>query len=414
MRTEREGQGVEPAPFALKKERGVFMRIKVNKKKVIGAFRQALRAVNPRNPRVALTGLKIEAAQDGNITVTGVDESFFVACKAPAEEVAEPGAVVLPGAMAVSLIEKLPGEEFTLEASGSSASLRYDSSEAVLNTFALDDFQEPPEVGENGAYVVSSELCGVLGRVLPAAGGSGAWSGVCFDFKEDELVLAASDTYRLSVGQVPQRVERKGVGRILVPKRAAEEIRRLFGGADDAVVVVSVGASGNAASFSGSSATLVTALLHGEFAEYEDRIKEWKKGITTKLVADPGILLAALERARVVAFRSEKEAVLATLHVEGGRLEVTAEGGGGKFREPLEAKVSGEDVTVSFNVDYLATACKSAVYQDGEVLVGITGERGPALVVPVAGKNEAGGRKVGKVLSVVLPAAKLAAQASAA
>lgn len=381
------------------------MKIKANRKSVLEAFRKASRALNPRSPIPALTGLKVEALPGGSVAVTGAGEGLFITACMQAE-VLEPGAAVLPGETALGLVEKLPEGELFIEKTGAASTIRYGGSEAVLNNFPVEDFWSPPAASGGAVFTVSSSgLCSALGSVLPFAGEElHVWGSICVDFKGGNLTVAATDTYCLSVVWVPSGyVEEATESRILVPKKAAGELRRLFSGTESAPLTVSVSSTGSCASFSDGRTSLVASLFSGKFPDVEAFVKEEKGKVVARFAVNLSSLLGVLERAQAVADS-------ALFSVSPGQVVVAAEGDAGRFRESFGAETSGREIGAAFNVDYLVSACRSILMQGADrISVGFTGEQRPALLEP-CGSSGSGF----KVLAAVSPVTRRAGRTEAA
>jgi DNA polymerase-3 subunit beta len=94
--------------------------------------------------------------------------------------------------------------------------------------------------------------------------------------------------------------------------------------------------------------TLVSRLIEGQFPNYERVIpSETERSITVNRDA----LQGAIRRAAIVA-RSEASKLV--FRTQDGSLTITAESGEvGHAHEELAATVSGEDLEIAFNADYL-------------------------------------------------------------
>src|SRR5204862_5873053 len=104
-----------------------------------------------------------------------------------------------------------------------------------LNTYAAEDFPRLPEVDTAPTFSVDAEaLLATVAQVSRAASRDESrpvLTGILARFEVGKLVMAATDSYRLSVKETPlegTRVELEAI----IPARALTELGRIAGGSD--------------------------------------------------------------------------------------------------------------------------------------------------------------------------------------
>jgi len=361
------------------------MKIKVKKSEILPALKSASRAVSPKSPLPILTGLKL-VAQDGSLVVTGTDLEIGITCTVPAQ-VEEPGSVVLPAAVLVNLVDKLPTDEIAIEEAGNAIVVKYGSFKADLVGFPADEYPEMPATAEGITFSVKSEtLRDVLARVVCAASDSAAemyCRGVRFEIKDGELVLVATDNHRLILGSMPLdgAVDSAVQSETIVPKKAVEEAIRLLKGSGD----VALSIASNQVLFGTQNATLTSRIISAKFPLYRNVLP---KEFNAKVRVNPSAFLECLERASVLADNAHVQ-----LKVEKGFVEVSLESDRGRFFERVEAVVEGA-MRIYFSIEYFKDAIKTTAVSDRDVQVGFTGPLNPAMVRAVDG---------GSVISIIVP-----------
>jgi len=346
------------------------------------ALKSASRAVSPRNPLPVLTGLKL-AAQDGSLVVTGTDLEIGIACTVPAQ-VEEPGSVVLPAGVLVNLVDKLPLEEITVLAKNGLVTFKYGSSTAVLNGFSADEYPEVASEENKASFNVKSrDLCDLLSRTIYAVCDDTAKAilcGVYFELTGGELILVGTDTHRLSLGTLTLDgvMQEKAV---IVPKKAAEEVIRLFRSTDNLAVVM----GDSQIVFASENITLTSRLIGGKYPNYRGVLP---KDFVARARVKPSSLINSLERASVLA-----DNIPVMLQVKEGFIEISLENERGSLRECVEAAVDGV-LKIYFSVDYLIDAVKNVAADDRDVQIGFTGPLSPAMVRAAGGRN---------VISIIMP-----------
>ena len=139
------------------------------------------------------------------------------------------GAVVVPGRLLVDLVRLLPDNEVTIEhrAEESVVHITSGPSSSSLHTYAAEDFPRLPDLDTVGTFTVDREsLLDTVSRVARSASRDESrpvLTGILVRFEAGKLVMAATDSYRLSVketdleGEVPEL-------EAIIPARALGEL----------------------------------------------------------------------------------------------------------------------------------------------------------------------------------------------
>src|ERR671937_982647 len=142
------------------------------------------------------------------------------------------GAVVVPGRLLVDLVRLLPEHEVTIEQRADESVVHITSgpSTTSLNTYAAEDFPRLPDLDAVGTFTVDREvLLDTVGRVARSASRDESrpvLTGILVRFERGRLVMAATDSYRLSVKETPLTVDAPEFEAI-IPARALGELARI-------------------------------------------------------------------------------------------------------------------------------------------------------------------------------------------
>ena len=173
-------------------------------------------------------------------------------------------------------------------------------------------------------------------------------TGILVRFERGKLVMAATDSYRLSVketalvGDVPEL-------EAIIPARALEELRRIAAGTEE----IELGVQENQVVFGAEGVTLTTRRIDGQFPNYKQLIPEAFEHDVT-LPRDE-----FLEVVRRTAVMAQRNAPL-RLRFEDGELTVSAQTQDvGESRESLPVAFSGEPLETGFNPDFLRDGIES-------------------------------------------------------
>src|SRR5207249_3875522 len=182
-----------------------------------------------------LSGVLLRA-EAGRLHLAATDMELSLRSSLEAQVEGE-GAVVVPGRLLVELVRLLPDSEVTFEHRAEESVLRVTSgpSDATLHTYAAEDFPRLPDLDAVGTFTVERQsLLDTVSRVARSASRDESrpvLTGILVRFEPGKLVMAATDSYRLSVketaleGTVPEL-------EAIVPARALAELARIGQGAE--------------------------------------------------------------------------------------------------------------------------------------------------------------------------------------
>src|SRR5256885_5759594 len=205
------------------------------------------RAVSTRASVQILSGVLLRA-DSGRLHLAATDMELSLRSSLEAQ-VGGDGSVVVPGRLLVDLVRLLPDSEVTVEHRLDESVVHITSgpSTSTLHTYAAEDFPRLPDLDTVGTFTVDREsLLDTVSRVARSASRDESrpvLTGILVRFEAGKIVMAATDSYRLSVketelsGEVPEL-------EAIIPARALGELGRIaqtgqsveLGGDEDQVV----------------------------------------------------------------------------------------------------------------------------------------------------------------------------------
>jgi DNA polymerase-3 subunit beta len=281
------------------------------------------------------------------------------------------GRVVVPGRMFGDVVRNLPAGVVEVEASDGGLSVRCGSVSHELRLLDADDFPSQVQPSLDRVGTVSGEVISVAaGQVARAAAHDESrpvLTAVLFEATGEQLTLAATDSYRLAVRELPWSWEH-GDASALVPARALSEAARALAGEE----AVEVGIEGHQITFSGGGRRLTSRLVEGEFPKFRSLIPTGYESIAT---VSRQTLLDACKQ--VAPYGQNNNPVRLTF--ERDRIEVNGNlQDVGKGAAVIDAKYEGEQLTVAFNPTYLSEGVSGV--EDSEVVLEVRDGLKPALV----------------------------------
>jgi len=329
------------------------------------------RGVSTRTAVQILGGILLRAAGDSvELAATDMELSLRTPLQAT---VSGDGAVVVPGKLFADLSRLLPEGDVELEyrQDENVLQVRCGPAEYRLNTYSAEDFPRLPDAEATPTHTVdaASLLATVasVGRAVSRDEARPVLTGILVRFGEGKLVMAATDSYRLSYKETPIEGDVPELEAI-VPARALEEVRRLATAAD----TLELGVQENQVLFGVDGTWLTTRRIEGQFPKFDElRPKEFKH----EVVLPREELLEVVRRTSVMAHRNSP----LRLRFAEGEVTVWAQTQDvGEARETLPIRFDGEPLEIGFNADFLRDGLESV--EGDEVRVKLINPLRPAVL----------------------------------
>jgi DNA polymerase III subunit beta len=308
---------------------------------------------------VQILGGVLLSASSGRLELAATDMELSLRASLDAE-VEDEGAVVVPGRLLVELARLLPESEVSLEQKADEGVVRLASGsfESRLHTYTAEDFPRLPDTQGLERYVVDQDaLLGTIARVSRSASRDESrpvLTGVLVRFEPGKLVMAATDSYRLSVKETPIEGSLPELEAI-VPARALGELARVAQGAER----IELSVHENQVVFGIDGIWLTTRRIDGQFPNYKQLVPETFEHEVSLPKEE------VLDVVRRIAVMAQRNSPLRLRFAE-GELAVSARTQDvGEADESLPAAFSGEPLEIGFNAEFLRDGIESV---DGETI----------------------------------------------
>jgi DNA polymerase-3 subunit beta len=316
------------------------------------ALQTVQRGVSSRPGIPALTGVRMEAAEGGNLTLMTTD--LEVSAKLSIEvQVQEPGVALVPARLVGDTVKSLSDAPVEFETDQHQARLRCAAYEGTLRLLPVEDFptlQEPSGVRigvEAGRF---AEAVSQVGRAASRDEARPVLTGVLLEVSREGVVLVATDSYRLSIRELVASADAEA--KAIVPERALTEAGRAASADEKGSVELFVDDS--QVSFKVGGLTLTSRLIEGEFPNYRQLLPETHE---SRLEISRQQLLDAVRRVGLLA--RDTTPVRLEFNALGVKLSSSSPDLG-QAVETVEARYEGEDLTAAFNPQYLADGLTAA------------------------------------------------------
>jgi DNA polymerase-3 subunit beta len=323
------------------------MKFTITREKLHDGLQAVAASVPSKTTLPVLANILVEASKDG-LKLSGTDLDISVSTTIPAS-VDQEGATTLPARKLVEIVKELPSAAIRVTSSGEQrASIECGKSKFKLLGLSRDEFPAFPTVKFDGGWKVAArDLQKLIGHVAFAASTEESrpiLNGVLWELRADRMRMVATNGHRLARMDVPTTGQGGGQADLIIPPKALEQIRRLFGGDEE----IEIGKSDNHLGFRSTTTQVFTRLIEGPYPNYEQVIpRENDKNLT----ADKAGLAAALRRMSIVASDQTHRIRMAFTN---GACKLSVQTPDlGEAQEELSVAYEGDPLEIGFNAAYM-------------------------------------------------------------
>jgi DNA polymerase-3 subunit beta len=321
------------------------MKFRAERDALLEAVTTAGRAAATRGTALpALTGVRLEVAGD-QLHLAGSDLDVTIQVQMPISA-GEAGVCVIPARLATDIVRGLDPGGVSFEVDENEARIAAGPTHYAVRVLPPEEFLRLPQPTGDAVTLAASDFADALRQVVPAASRDEArpiLTGVLMAAESGGLRLVATDSYRLSVRDLPGTSVLQEGQTVLVPSRALAELNRVVSGADQ----VTLRLASDEASFEVGESRLTTRLIEGDFPNYRQLIPQ---SYPNRLIVGKEPFLNAIRRVKLLA--KDATPVRLTLRPDGLELVAVTQDVG-QAREDLEAKYEGNEMVVAFNPEFL-------------------------------------------------------------
>jgi DNA polymerase III subunit beta len=334
---------------------GTTMKLTCGRDELAEKLQLAGRGVSTRTNVQILAGIMLRAAGSQlHLSATDMEISLRVSLDAQVED---EGAVVVPGRLLVDIVRLLPAGDVTIahRAEEGVAELTCGSASYKLHTYAAEDFPRLPEIDPETAFTVDKEaFVETIARVSRSSSRDESrpvLTGILVRFEGSKLVMAATDSYRLSVKETALDTGPGQELEAIVPARALAELSRAGQAGEPGTI--SIGVQENQIVFGIDDIWLTARRIDGQFPNYKQLLPET---FEAEISLPRDEFLEIVRRASLMAQRKSP----LRLRFESGELTVSAQTQDvGEARESLPISYSGDTIEIGFNAEFLRDGLES-------------------------------------------------------
>ncbi len=328
------------------------MKFTITREQLQDGLTAVAAAVPTKTTLPVLANILLEVNKDG-LRLSGTDLDIAVGTTVPAA-VDQDGAITLPARKLVELVRELPSAGIRVTTQGEQrVTIECGRSKFKLLGLSREEFPSFPQVAFDGASrTTARELQKLVAHVAFAASTEESrpvLNGVLWQLLPDRMRMVATNGHRLAKMEIPMQSNVGQQAELIVPPKALEQFRKLFGPDDE----IEIGRSDNHLGFRSATTQVFTRLIEGPYPNYEQVIPRENDKVAT---VEKASLMSALRRMAIVA--SDQTHRIRMAFGDGScRLSVTTPDLG-EAQEEITVAYEGEPLDIGFNANYLLEVLK--------------------------------------------------------
>ncbi|GKQ43408.1 DNA polymerase III subunit beta [Companilactobacillus sp. RD055328] len=361
------------------------MKFSIDKSKFVNNINTVLRAISSKTTIPILSGIYLDLKSEG-LTISGSDADISITTfidQSDADNnltIESTGSIVLTARFFSEIIKKLPGDTLSINVLDNKQTIiSAGKSEFTINGIDAVNYPHLPEVATDSQITLSTELLKeVVNQTVIAVSNQESrpiLTGVNLNIKEGNLKAVATDSHRLSQRNV--KIDSSSDYDFIIPGKSLLELTRTI---NENISEVKMSISENQVLFSFGDTLFYSRLLEGNYPETDRLIPETSN---TTVTFDASALLASVERASLLSHESRNNVI--RLQISSNNNLITIYGNSpevGTVEENVPfTNITGEDLEISFNPDYLKDSLK--VLGSTEITMKFTSPLHPFTIEPL-------------------------------
>jgi len=326
------------------------MKLKIQKEEIQHALQSIQGIVDKKTTMPILSHFLLKAGKEASLMATDLD----IALKGPLKaEIIKKGSLCIPARKLFEIAKEVDGD-ISLETQDNNW-IKVTSGKSTFKLMGLpeEDFPALPEMEKSEELNIAADtLKTMIEKTIYATGESDTrytLNGLLMHFKpvkkKIELKIVGTDGHRLSVIAVDIDGKISEEKKLILPKKAAIELRKLIEGSSNNITIY---INKNHIFFSTDHIVLTSRLIEGTYPNYEQVVP---KDNEKKVIIEKVAFLKALRRTSIMS-RERTNAVRLDLENEKITL-ISMNPDIGEAREELAAQYKGEPMSIGYNARYL-------------------------------------------------------------
>lgn len=301
-------------------------------------------------------------------------------------QITKTGSITVPARLLSGFVNSLPNKKIDISSLGNNLNLKCESFKAIIKGLSSKDFPLIPKIKEKPLTSIPIPLLyRAFSQSTPAVSLSQTRpeiSGIFVGFSNNEIKIAATDSYRLAEKKLQTKQKFDKDISIIIPSRTVYELTRVFSEQEGDVDIT---IEENQILFQFNNINLISRLIEGQFPDYEQIIPKKFKTTVNVLTQD---IISAVKTASLFASRTDEVKLRFTKPKQGQAfLEIKAESTEkGSNMSRVKANLEGSSNEIIFNYRYLLDGLQNILTDCVEM--GLNDDKSPVVLKPFVEPNK--------------------------
>ncbi|MFH1781917.1 MAG: DNA polymerase III subunit beta [Patescibacteria group bacterium] len=325
------------------------MKFKCTQENLNGAL-GVVAHIASKNVNLPILNNILVRAKDTSLTLAATNLEIGVVCNVRSK-IEEDGSFTVPAQVFASYINLLTGDNIDVDLEGKELVVQSGKQKTKLKGEGVDEFPIIPEVNkENKITCTFEDLVKGLSQVVGSASLDETRpeiAGVYMNFFENELIMAATDSYRLAEKKI--KCEYSGENKkAIIPQKTILEFIRISGLFTFEKVDLYI--SDNQVFFDLGDIKITSRLIEGEYPDYRQIIPQNKN---TEVIVDKEKCIKLIKAASLFSKSGINDVNMVFDQKEQLLLVNTVNSQLGENNASMEAEITGGENDIVFNYKYL-------------------------------------------------------------
>tara|TARA_R110000851_G_scaffold187318_1_gene337101 strand:- start:12071 stop:13159 length:1089 start_codon:yes stop_codon:yes gene_type:complete len=348
------------------------VKFKTTQEEISHAVAFVFSAIEPRGTMPILNNVLV-SCEDGKLTLTGtnleIEKSIVIEVESQVN-----GSITIQGKKFSDICKSLDKHsDVAIEVKSDKATIKSGRSKWTLQTLPALDFPSfSGHKNEIYASVSGDELIKSIDKCSSAMANNDVryyLNGLMIEVDNNKLTSVSTDGHRMIVVESECKSNSDSVFQSIIPRKSVDNLKSVIGNAEE----VTINFSSNSVSISVEGKTMLSKLVDGKFPDYRRVIP---KSTNKTVIANTSELKAAIRRASILA--NEKYKGIVMFISQGSAIIKASNPESEEAAEEVPISLSGDDIEIGFNGDYLANAINHL--EDPNVTIKLGDSNGSALI----------------------------------
>ncbi len=328
------------------------MKFIISKDQILPALQQIVSVIEKRQTMPILSNVLLEVSE-GQLVMTGTDTEIQIVAKLNSDSIESIGQITVPARKFLDICRLLPANaEIKFELQGDKVKLSSGRSRFSLSTLPSEHYPEFNESESEYQFLLTAgKFKKALEKTLFCMANQDVryyLNGLLLHISNTRLKMVASDGHRLSIYEDDIGQATGYEARIIIPRKAVQEISRLL---DDAEAEINVQFSNNHIKLYYKDVVFSSKLIDAKFPDFS---KVFNQPFMKPLPIAKQALREALTRVSILANEKFKGV---TFDMSAELLKLSTHNPEhDEAEEELQIEFEGDPLSISFNSQYMLDA----------------------------------------------------------